>query len=243
MQNGVALYATWGTLCTLLSLTIFLQHDSGASRCDCAMLSLLLLLMTLLAWWASLLRSVTQLLPSTHPLLGDPLLRQQNHSFLSSSSPLTPRFLLENFWLDKHMRYIVTTHPVVILWLAGTLSNSDSPGSQVYIFTGSVWHPHTWSIHFFSVHCLLIYVQYVFYLFFPFTASILALSALMFVVRIALIVWRHYKQPLYSSSEPNLSPVEIALTQRKLFLWSFIQLSLFWYCFCGCNPGQLFLNF
>lgn len=157
-------------------------------------------------------------------------MRQQNHSFLSSSFPLTPRFLLENFWLDKHVRYIVATNPVVILWLAGTLSNSDSPGSQVYIFTGSVWHPHTLSIHFFSlftVYWFIVRVLYVFYLFFLFTASILALSTLMFVVRIALIVWRHYKQPLYTSSEPNLSPVQIALTQRKLFLWSFIQLSLF----------------
>lgn len=151
VQNGIALYATWGTLCTLLNLTIFLQHNSGASRCDCAMLSLLLLLMTLLAWWASPLRSVAQLLPSTHPLQGDHAPAKSLLSSSSSYSPLTPRFLLENFWLDKHVRYIVATHPVVILWLAGTLSNSDSPGSQVYIFTGSFWHPHTWLIHFFSL--------------------------------------------------------------------------------------------
>lgn len=162
---------------------------------------------------------------SAAPLQGD----QQNHPFRSSSSsPLTPRFLLENFWLDKHVRYILTTHPVVVLWLAGTLSNSDSPGSQVYIFTGSVWPPHTWSICFFSLFAVYRFIyRALFYLFFPLTASILALSALMFVVRIALVVWRHYKRPLYSSSGPNLSPVEIALTQRKLFLWSFIQLSLF----------------
>lgn len=58
VQNGVSIYATWGTLSTLLNLTIYLQHQSVASRCDCAKLSLLLLLMKLLAWWVSLLRSV-----------------------------------------------------------------------------------------------------------------------------------------------------------------------------------------
>lgn len=34
------------------------------------------------------------------------------------------------------MRYIVVVHPVVILWLVGTLTYSDSPGSPVYIFVG-----------------------------------------------------------------------------------------------------------
>lgn len=50
VQNGVALYATWGTLWTLLNLTMFLQYNSDASHCDCSMLSLMLLLMALLAW-------------------------------------------------------------------------------------------------------------------------------------------------------------------------------------------------
>lgn len=34
------------------------------------------------------------------------------------------------------MRYIVVIHPVVIMWLVGTLTYSDSPGSPVYIFVG-----------------------------------------------------------------------------------------------------------
>lgn len=47
------------------------------------------------------------------------------------------RFLLENFYLDEHVRYIVTIYPVVILWLFGTLNNSSSPESQIYIFEGT----------------------------------------------------------------------------------------------------------
>ncbi|XP_040023823.1 uncharacterized protein LOC120812079 [Gasterosteus aculeatus] len=143
VQNGVAVYATWGTLSTLLSLTTYLQHQTETLRCDCAMLSLLLLLMELLAW-----------------------------------------FLLENFYLDEHVRYIVTIYPVVILWLTGILSNSDYPESPVYIFA----------------------------------AFILAISCMVFVARVAMVTWRHHKQPLYSDSRPSLSPVEIALTQSKLFL-------------------------
>ncbi|XP_068566017.1 uncharacterized protein [Cebidichthys violaceus] len=143
VQNGFAVYATWGTLSTLLNLTIYLQHKTEIFRCDCAMLSLLLLLMELLAW-----------------------------------------FLLENFYLDEHVRYIVTIYPVVILWLTGTLSNSGSPESQAYIFA----------------------------------AFILAISWIIFVARIALVAWKNHKRPLYSDSRPNMSPVEIALTQSKLFL-------------------------
>lgn len=50
VQNGVAVYATWGTLFTLLNLTTYLQHLAEVSQCDCAKLSLMLLLMKLLGW-------------------------------------------------------------------------------------------------------------------------------------------------------------------------------------------------
>ncbi|XP_035765475.1 uncharacterized protein LOC102782259 [Neolamprologus brichardi] len=93
-------------------------------------------------------------------------------------------FLLENFCLDKHVRYVVTCYPVVILWLTGTLNNSESQGSFIYIFA----------------------------------AVILSASCIMFVIRIALVTWRHHKVPLYKDSEPTMSPVEIALRQRKVFL-------------------------
>lgn len=62
---------------------------------------------------------------------------QKNPNRLSLS-PFAPRFLLENFYLDQHVRYIVTIYPVVILWLTGTLSCSSSPGDQIYIFAGIV---------------------------------------------------------------------------------------------------------
>lgn len=50
VQNGVALYTTLGSLFTLLNLTVFLQHQTGAAQCECAKLALLLLLLALLVW-------------------------------------------------------------------------------------------------------------------------------------------------------------------------------------------------
>ncbi|KAK2886559.1 hypothetical protein Q8A73_020505 [Channa argus] len=47
-------------------------------------------------------------------------------------------FLLENFYLDEHVRYIVTIYPVVILWLTGTLDNSGAPESHIYIFAAII---------------------------------------------------------------------------------------------------------
>ncbi|KAM9712505.1 uncharacterized protein ACNS7B_023037 isoform 2-T2 [Menidia menidia] len=143
VQNGMAVYATWGTLSTLLNMTVYLHHQTPIPRCDSAMLALLLLLMELLAW-----------------------------------------FLLENFYLDKHVRYIVTIYPVVILWLGGILSNYKCFDCSIYIFS----------------------------------ALILVISCIMFVVRMTIITWRHYKQPLYKDNALSMSPVEISLTQIKLFL-------------------------
>ncbi|KAF6716761.1 hypothetical protein FQA47_024033 [Oryzias melastigma] len=143
VQNGVAVYASWGTLSTLLSLTMYLQHRTDSFKCDCSFLSLLLLLMELLVW-----------------------------------------FLLENFYFVGEVRYIVTIYPVVIYWLAGSLTNSRSPGDHVYIFA----------------------------------AVILGISSVMFVIRLALVTWRHCKQPLYKDNGLDLSPVEISLKQNKFFL-------------------------
>ncbi|XP_020568390.1 uncharacterized protein LOC105356692 isoform X2 [Oryzias latipes] len=97
VQNGVAVYASWGTLSTLLSLTMYLQHRTETFKCDCSFLALLLLLMELVVW-----------------------------------------FLLENFYFVDEVRYIVTIYPVVIYWLAGSLTNSRFPGNQVYIFAAAI---------------------------------------------------------------------------------------------------------
>lgn len=95
-------------------------------------------------WWScwsgesdSLLCSVIQPLVLYLPRRDDAC-NKKNLNLLCLS-PFAPRFLLENFYLDEHVRYIVTIYPVVILWFSGSLSNSDSPQSRSYIFAGTVW--------------------------------------------------------------------------------------------------------
>lgn len=105
-----------------------------------------------------------------------------------------------------------------------------TPTLQAARFTSlwvSVWHSYAFIC---TISVLLIYTLLVFPPFFPFAAaSILGLSTLMLVTRVALITWQHHKRPLYSAGGPSLSPVEIASTQSRFLLWSFIHPSLFFY--------------
>ncbi|XP_059901220.1 uncharacterized protein LOC132452557 [Gadus macrocephalus] len=142
VQNGVAVYAAWGSISTLLCLSVYLENRTATSKCDCAMVSLVVLLMELLVW-----------------------------------------FLLENFYLDEHVRYVLTVYPVTILWLAGSVTQSALPGNYIY----------------------------------DFSVVILGTACVMFVVRLALVSWRHRTKPLYSYPFTAPSPVEIALTQRGVY--------------------------
>ncbi|XP_062377580.1 uncharacterized protein LOC134066305 isoform X2 [Sardina pilchardus] len=52
-----------------------------------------------------------------------------------------------------------------------------------------------------------------------FIAVLLGLACLLFVLRVLLVVWRHFKQPLYRgmNTEEIMSPIEIAEKQKKIF--------------------------
>ena len=229
MQNGVAVYATWGTLFTLLNLTIYLQHLAEVSKCDCAKLSLLLLLMKLLGWWVRLPAAFCRLAAGVFFYPPRAMLHEQRNSNLPSLSSFAPRFLLENFHLDKHVRYIVTVYPVVMLWMSGILSNSSSHGTSVYIFSGSLTLHFLLPIRFFFKNTLLILILLI-----PSSACIMAITTCLFVARIALVTWRHRKQPLYNDTGPSMSPVEIALTQGKLCLWTWARSLTHHFCVVVC---------
>ncbi|KAG9347731.1 hypothetical protein JZ751_003745 [Albula glossodonta] len=97
-------------------------------------------------------------------------------------------FVLENFVLEKHVRYILTVYPVVIMALSGNMTkNYDSASpSQNGIFI----------------------------------AVLLAVASVLFVVRVALVIWRHLKQPLYcgKNTKEEMTPMEIANKQKKIFI-------------------------
>lgn len=57
-----------------------------------------------------------------------------------------------------------------------------------------------------------------FHLYFDLSAVLLAMASALFAVRIVLVVWRHFKQPLYEDVSPELmEPMEIAEKQKKIF--------------------------
>ncbi|KAL2085606.1 hypothetical protein ACEWY4_018926 [Coilia grayii] len=89
VQNGVAMYATFTSLGTLLKLTIVLDSDKTMSRSNSAITALSLLLAAILIW-----------------------------------------FVVENFLLENHFRYILSVYPVVIIVLAGIVSHSSIPGAN-----------------------------------------------------------------------------------------------------------------
>ncbi|XP_054607177.2 uncharacterized protein [Nothobranchius furzeri] len=98
IQNGVAIYATWTTIASLINLTIVLTYDATMSSSDAATVSLSLLTVLMIVW-----------------------------------------FLLENFVLDKHVRFILAIYPVVIWALTGVFTenyNSASPTrNNIFIAT------------------------------------------------------------------------------------------------------------
>ncbi|XP_053198844.1 uncharacterized protein si:ch211-161h7.5 [Scomber japonicus] len=83
IQNGIAIYATWTTIASLINLNIVLTTEANMSQMNAAIVSLSILTVALFAW-----------------------------------------FILENFVLDKHVRYILITYPVVIWALSGNLDKN-----------------------------------------------------------------------------------------------------------------------
>ncbi|XP_030631327.1 uncharacterized protein si:dkey-29d8.3 [Chanos chanos] len=123
VQNGIATYATWTTIATLLNFTIVLD-DGGVSKTDAATVSLCLLLLEVIVW-----------------------------------------FIVENFVIEKHVRYILTVYPVVIFAFIGNITKNYDPSNP-------------------SRNAI-------------FSAVLLALACVLFVVRVVLVVWRHRKQSIF----------------------------------------------
>ncbi|NP_001104304.1 uncharacterized protein LOC556220 [Danio rerio] len=89
VQNGIATYATWTTIATLLNFTVVLNLAS-VSATNAATASLCILLLEVIIW-----------------------------------------FSVENFLIEKHVRYILSVYPVIVYALSGSLSkhyDSTAPG-------------------------------------------------------------------------------------------------------------------
>ncbi|XP_062843930.1 uncharacterized protein si:dkey-29d8.3 [Trichomycterus rosablanca] len=95
VQNGIAAYATWTTIATLLNLAVVL-NTASVSLTNAATVSLSILLLEVIVW-----------------------------------------FVVENFVIEQHVRYILTIYPVIIYALTGSLSKHYDPAapSRNAVFT------------------------------------------------------------------------------------------------------------
>ncbi|XP_069777182.1 uncharacterized protein [Narcine bancroftii] len=96
VQNGVATYATWTTVATLINFAVVLSYSAGVTMVTAGTICLSILALEVVLW-----------------------------------------FCLENFMLDKYVRYTLTIYPVVIVALSGALDknyNATSPTrNNIYI--------------------------------------------------------------------------------------------------------------
>lgn len=98
IQNGIAIYATWTTIASLVNLNVVLVTETKMSQADASTTSLSILVVVL-SW-----------------------------------------FILENFLLDKHVRYILTIYPTVIWAVTGVFTKNFDTTSPTRnnIFTAAL---------------------------------------------------------------------------------------------------------
>lgn len=146
---------------------------------------------------------------------------------------MSRRFMLENFVLDKHVRYIITTYLVVIWALTGvfmkkqdaviSIVNSNFIGEELLHV---LLHNSTniaWTVNDLltvtgfptSMHTLIlpsdIYLSTI--------DGLLGVACTLFGGRMFLVIWRHIKFPFYEDiNVDNMSPMEVAEKQKKIFM-------------------------
>lgn len=129
IQNGVAIYATWTTIASLVNLTIVLQYDAKVSSTDAATISLSILTVVVAAWYVQI--------KQIYILLYFTVIEDQNMDIMLFLFHYL-RFVLENFVLDKHVRFILTIYPVVIWALTGVFTENYNVAdpTRTNIFVG-----------------------------------------------------------------------------------------------------------
>lgn len=107
------------------------------------------------------------------------------------------------------MRYVLIIYPVVIWALSGNMAknfDSDSPNGNG-VFIGKSGKTGRKSSSFLNTKGVFVVV-----------AVLLAIASVLFIVRVGLVFWRHFKQPLYEDvSAEDVEPTEIAAKQRKIY--------------------------
>lgn len=132
------------------------------------------------------------------------------------------RFIVETFVFEKHLRYILTVYPVVIVALSGNMTknyNSADP-SRNGIYIGEPEQALHWHHSSFAVMFLICSVFHDNHIVLYSTAVLLGLACTLFAIKVLLVIWRHIKYPLYRGMDTDeaVSPMEIAEKQKKIFI-------------------------
>ena len=138
--NGLAMFASWGTVAAMFNFAVVLTYGTGARLDVGSTVSLAIFTMEIVAWW-----------------------------------------IFDNLVFEKLLRYLYTPYIVLTVSIAGILSKNWDPVKPNAIFV----------------------------------AVLLALSIILFIVKVILSVYRHYKRPLYAFTENYKRPM-VAFEIRHL---------------------------
>ena len=122
VHNGLAMFATWGTVAAMFNFAVVLTYGTGAKLEVGSTVALAIFTLEVVAW-----------------------------------------FIFDNFVYEKLLRYVFTPYLIIIVSITGILSRNWNPNKPNSIFTLSL----------FTLVCILA------------------------VIKTCLVVYRHYKYPLF----------------------------------------------
>ena len=132
VHNGLAMFATWGTVAAMFNFAVVLTYRTGAKAEVGSTVSLAIFTLEIIAWW-----------------------------------------IFDNFVFERLLRYLFTPYIVILVSIAGILSKN--------------WNPH-------SANSML-------------TLSLFGLVAVLSIIKTVLVLYRHFKRPLFSVQPKYRRPV------------------------------------
>ena len=132
VQNGLAMFASWGTVAAMFNFAVVLTYRTGAKEEVGSTVSLTIFTLEIFAWW-----------------------------------------VFDNFVFEKLLRYLITPYIVILISIVGIITKNFNPNSTNSIFT----------------------------------VSLLVITAVLTVIKLVLLVYRHYKQPIFQSKPKYRRPM------------------------------------
>ena len=140
VQNGLGMFAAWGTVAAMFNFAVVLCFGTGTKSEVASTVSLSIFMLEIFAWW-----------------------------------------IFDNFVFDKYLRYLFTPYIVILLSIAGIISKNWDPTKTNALFT----------------------------------VLIFGLVFLMTVIKLALVIWRHKRRPIFTVSPRYRQPV-VSFESRTL---------------------------